>query len=97
MSREKYQYRSPFDFDVSKMSVEDVVERLRAQGIPVGEWVDNEDRVKEGEKAQIPTFKLYAEMLGNIRDLLQDQAERDMQEIDDLNYQIRRLKHGGGK
>lgn len=97
MTQAKYRYRSPFDFDVSKLTVEEVVERLRAQGLEVGEWVDNEGRVKEGQKAQLPTFKFYADMLGKIGDILQDQVDRDLAEIDDLNYQLRRLKHGGGR
>jgi len=90
-------YRSPLDFDVSKMTVEEVKERLRAEGFPVGEWVSNEDHVKDGDKAQIPTFKRYAELLGQLRDILQQQADRDVKQIDDLSYQLRRLKHGGGR
>lgn len=97
MTEKKYQYRSPFNFDVSKMAVEEVVERLRQQGINVGEWVDNEDRVEEGQKAQLPTFKFYAEMLDKIGDVLRDQVKRDVREIDDLSYQLRRLRHGGGR
>jgi hypothetical protein len=90
-------YKSPFDFDVSKMTVEEVKERLRADGIPVGEWVSNEGHVNEGDKAQLTTFKRYAELLGQLRDLLQQQADRDVKQIDDLSYQLRRLKHGGGR
>lgn len=88
--------RGPFDFDVSKMTVEEVKERLRAAGLPVDQWVDNEDRVKEGDRARIPTFEKYAEHLMALRDLLVQQSQQDVQQIDNLNYQLRRLKHGGG-
>lgn len=97
MTQDKHSYRSPFNFDVSHLTEEEVVERLRAQGINVGEWVSNEDRVKGGDKAQLPTLKCYADMLSKIGGILQDQVNRDVAEIDDLNYQLRRLKHGGGK
>jgi hypothetical protein len=89
--------RGPFDFDVSKLSVDEVKERLRAQGVPVDSWVNNEGKVTEGEKVVLPTMKRYADLLTQLRDLLQNQADRDLQEIDDLSYQLRRLKHGGGR
>lgn len=89
-------YKSPFDFDLTKMTVEEAEERLRALGIEPGTWVSNEDTVKAGDQAQLPTFKLYAEMLGHIRDICRDQVKHDVREIDDLSYQIRRLKRGGG-
>ena len=89
-------YQSPFDFDVSKMTVEQVKERLRAAGLPIGEGVSNEDYVKGGEKVQLPTFKYYAEMLTAIRDICQDQANRDLKEIDSLQVQLQRLRKGGG-
>lgn len=94
--KEKFKYRSPFDFDLSKMSVEEAKERLRAMGIEPGSWTDNHGRVKDGDKAQIPTFKLYAEMLTQIRDICQTQVDRDLNEIDMLNVKLRRLKRGGG-
>ena len=94
--KEKFKYRSPFDFDLSKMSVEEAKERLRAMGIEAGEWTDNHGRVKDGDKAQIPTFQLYAEMLTQIRDICQTQVDRDLNEIDMLNVKLRRLKKGGG-
>lgn len=90
-------YKSPFDFDLSKMTVEEAKDRLRGMGFPVDEWISNEDRVKDGDKAQIPTFKHYAEILTKIRDLISDQTDRDLKEIDDLSYQLRRLRHGGGR
>jgi hypothetical protein len=97
VTKANFRYRSPFNFDLSKMSVEEAKERLRSHGIPVDEWVDNEGRVEEGEKAQLPTLKFYADMLSKIGDLVGDQVQRDVKEIDDLNYQLRRLKHGGGR
>lgn len=100
--KKKYQYKSPFDFDVSKMTVEQVEQRLRDQGFPVGHWTDNYDQKTtdekgEPKKASIPTFEFYAEMLGQIRDICQDQVKHDVREIDNLNYQLRRLKRGGGQ
>jgi hypothetical protein len=92
----KYKYTSPFDFDLSKMSVEEAKERLRAMGIEPDSWTNNHGRVKDGDQAQIPTFKMYADMLTQIRDICQMQADRDLKEIDDLNVKLRRLKRGGG-
>jgi hypothetical protein len=89
--------RGPFDFDVSKLSVEEVKERLRAAGLPVDAWVSNEDHVKEGDKARLPTFEHYAKLLEHLRDIMQKQADQDLQQIDDLNYQLQRLQHGGGR
>jgi len=94
--RERKKYKSPFDFDLSKMTVEEAKERLRSMGINPGEWTDNEDRVKDGDQAQIPTFKMYADMLTEIRDICQGQVTRDLHEIDELNVKLRRLKKGGG-
>lgn len=100
--KKRYEYKSPFDFDVSKMTVEEAEQKLREQGFPVGEWTDNYDQTttdEDGEpkQAQIPTFKFYAEMLEHIRDICQDQVKHDLREIDNLNYQLRRLKRGGGQ
>lgn len=103
--KKKHEYRSPFDFDVSKMTVEEAEQKLREKGFPVGEWTDNYDATlgedgqpkEEPEQAQIPTFKFYAEMLEHIRDICEDQVKHDLREIDNLNYQLRRLKRGGGR
>jgi hypothetical protein len=80
------------------MSVEDVKERLRAAGIPMGEWVDNEDDVpEEGKEVPIPSFQRYAKMLEQLRDIMQMQVDKDVEQIDTLNSQLHRLKHGGGR
>jgi hypothetical protein len=97
MSKHKYNYRSPFTFDMSEMTVEEVRERLREQGINVGEWTSNENEVEEGDKARLPTLKWYAEMLQEMGGLLETQVERDLKETDELNYQLMRLKRGGGR
>ena len=96
MTDPRKRYRSPFDFDLSKMTVEEAEERLRAMGIEPNSWTNNEDYVKDGDTATLPTFKFYADMLGHIRDICQDQVKHDVKEIDTLNYQLRRLKRGGG-
>lgn len=88
-------YKSPFDFDVSKMTVEEVKERLLKMGINPGTWTSNEEYVKDGDQTQLPTFKMYADLLGEIRDICQSQITRDVREIDDLNIKLRRIKKGG--
>ena len=93
---ERKRYRSPFDFDLSRMTVEEAEAKLRAMGIEPNSWTDNEGRVKDGDQAQIPTFKFYAEMLGEIRDICKGQVSRDLHEIDELSVKLRRLKKGGG-
>jgi hypothetical protein len=90
-------YKSPFDFDVSKLTVEEVKERLRAEGIEPNEWTSNEDEVEDGAKAQIPTLKWYADMLKEMGGIVEQQIERDLKETDDLAYQLRRLERGGGR
>ena len=96
MAGPEFKYKSPFDFDLSKMTVEEAKERLHEMGFPVDSWVDNEDYVTAGEKVQLPTFKYYAEMLTAIRDICEDQTKRDLQEIDKLQVQLQRLRKGGG-
>ena len=93
---ERKRYRSPFDFDLSKMTVEEAKERLHKMGLNTDTWESNEEYVKGGEKVQLPTFKYYAEMLTAIRDICQDQANRDVKEIDHLQVQLQRLRKGGG-
>lgn len=97
MSKHKYRYTSPFNFDMSEMTVEEVKERLRAQGINPDSWVSNEDEVEDGDQAQLPTLKWYAEMLQEMGSVLKTQVERDLKETDELNYQLMRLKRGGGR
>lgn len=87
-------YKSPFDFDVSKMTAEEVVERLRSMGIEPNAWVSNEDEVEEGAKAQIPTLNQYAEILQQMGGIIEKQIENDRRETDDLVYQLRRLEKG---
>lgn len=94
--KERKRYRSPFDFDLSKMTVEEAEAKLRSLGIEPNTWASNEDYVKEGEQAQLPTFKFYADMLGEIRDICKGQVSRDLREIDTLSVKLRRLHKGGG-
>ena len=89
-------YKSPFDFDLSKMTVEEAEERLREMGFSPNTWTSNEEYVNDGEKAQLPTFKYYAEILTHIRDICQDQVNRDLNEINKLTVQLHRLRKGGG-
>lgn len=86
-------YKSPFDFDLSKMTIEEVREHLKARGIEPNQWVHNERTAK----AQLPTLKAYAKILEEIGGVVEQQIERDVQEVDRMQYQLHRLKHGGGK
>lgn len=90
--------KGPFDFNVAEMTPEEVIEKLRAAGIPVNSWVDNEETCPpEGKKVRLPSFEKHAELLGHIRDLMQQQVDQDVSQIDELNYQLKRLRHGGGR
>jgi len=89
-------YKSPFDFNLADMTVEEAKEKLRGMGITPDSWENNEDYVKDGDQASIPTFNFYAEMLGEIRDICKGQVSRDLREIDELSVKLRRLKKGGG-
>jgi len=95
--RKPYEYRSPFDFDCSKMTPEEVIERLRAQGIEPNQWVNNEDHVKDGDTAQLPTLKWYADILKEMGGIIEQQVEHDLRETDELGHQLARLKRGGGR
>lgn len=88
--------KSFFNFNLGEMTVDEVKERLRAQGLPVDSWIDNEGNVKEGDKARLPTLDKCAEMLVQIRGVCEEQMKHDRKEIDDLGYQLRRLTRGGG-
>ena len=89
--------KGPFDFNVAEMTVEEVTERLRQSGINVGSWTSNEDYVSpEGEEVRIPTFQRYAAMLKELAGIMEDQVKKDVNQVDDLNYQLHRLRHGGG-
>lgn len=86
--------RYDFDFDVSKMTPEEVKERLREAGVPFEEWVHNQE---EREVTTLPMFEKQAELLQQLAGILEDQIEKDVKEIDTLNVQVYRLKRGGGQ
>lgn len=84
-----------FNFDVSKMTPEEVKEKLKEAGIPFEEWVKSD---REGEEIHtLPMFEHQAELLKQLSGLLEDQIERDVEHIDELNVQLHRLQRGGGK
>lgn len=89
-----HEYKSPFDFDVSKMTVEEVMERLRAMGLEPNTWVDNEGKVEEGAQGQIPTLNQYAEMLQQMGGIIESQIEKDHKETQELLFQLQRLEKG---
>ena len=91
------QYKSPFDLNVGDLTVEEVKERLREMGIEPNSWVDNEGRVKEGDKARLPSLTHYAELLRQMGSLIETQVKNDVKEMDQLVYQLRRLEKGIGK
>ena len=91
------QYKSPFDTNVGELTVEEVIERLRKMGIEPNLWVDNEDRVKDGDKARLPSLTHYAELLRQMGSLIETQVKNDVKEMDQLVYQLRRLEKGIGK
>lgn len=83
-----------FDFDVSKMTPEEVKEKLKEGGIPFESWVHNEE---EREVTTLPMFERKAELLKQLAGILEDQIENDVKEVDTLNVQLHRLKRGGGQ
>ena len=91
MSQKKARY--DFDFDVSKMTPEEVKEKLKEGGIPYDGWVHNEE---EREVKTLPMFERQAELLKQLAGIMETQIEQDLKEIDSLNIQLHRLKRGGG-
>lgn len=84
-----------FNFDVSKMTPEEVREKLREAGIPFDSWVKSD---KEGEEIHtLPMFEHQAELLKQLAGLLEDQVDRDVEHISELHEQLHRLQRGGGK
>ena len=77
------------------MSVEDdirhIKEKLNSRGIPVGSWVDVEEK-----DVVSPTLERQKEALGKVSELLEMQIQDDQKQIAQLHVALQRLKHGGG-
>jgi hypothetical protein len=81
--------------DLTKMTPEEAEAELKKQGYPVNSWVKSE---KEGEEVHtLPFFKDIATKLEGIKSMVSNQIENDINEVNDLQIQLNRLKHGGGK
>ena len=81
------------NFDPSKMTLEEMRAKLDELGIPhqsVG-WSP-----AGGKTVQPPRIEKYKELLVKIRDLLEDQVEKDKAQISELHAILQRVKHGGG-
>lgn len=90
-----YEYKKA-NFDVSKMTVEEVERRLKEMGFPVGSWSPpdgEEDKVIK----TLPTFQRQALLLDKLKELLGKQIEEDRQTINSLAEKKARLLHGGGR
>jgi len=87
--------RYDFDFDVSKMTPEEVKAKLREAGIPFESWVKSDKQ--DEEVHTLPMFQRQAELLQQVASLLQDQIDRDMLEVNQLQIQLHKLKRGGGQ
>ena len=79
-----------------ELTVEEILERLKAEGIPVGGW-QNTEPDGEVEITTIPTFERQALALEKLKALLQDRIDKDQNQIGELNLKLSRLKHGGGR
>jgi len=84
--------RPPVEDRVEPMTVEEMIESLRKMGIPVNQWAD----APGGENIKSPMVERQKEMLGQVRDLLEQQIEMDKEKVSELHATVQRLKHGGG-
>jgi hypothetical protein len=69
---------------------DDLFDKLRQAGIPVGEWSET----KPGAKAA--PLKRQREILERVKALLETQLEQDRVKRAELHETLNRLKHGGG-
>ena len=90
-----YEYEKA-NFDVSKMTVEEVEQRLKAMGFPVGSW-NPPDGDEDKIITTLPTFKRQALLLDKLKELLSKQMEDDRKTISALAEKRQRLLHGGGR
>ena len=76
-------------------SVEELLEDLKEQGIPVGAW-QNQRPQGDAEAFTIPSFVKLAEGLEQLKGLISDQVQKDQTQIAELHMKLNRHKHGGG-
>lgn len=92
----KHNPHNPWNIDCSKLSKEEIEERLREHGFPVGEWHVEEDQNKGPKKFQLTAFKSYAELLTQMQGVIEMQVKQDLKEIDSLHVKLQKMKQGGG-
>ncbi len=76
------------------MTPEEIKERLKEAGIPVG---DGWGQTKQQTSVEPPVVKRQKEALRKIEALLVEQVEQDKQRVADLHIALQRIKHGGGQ
>jgi len=84
------------NFDVSKMSKEEIERRLKEMGFPVGDWNPSENDEDTIIKT-LPTFKKQALLLQKLGELLGMQIADDQKTINAMAEKRSRLLHGGGR
>ena len=77
------------------MTVEEIIEYLRSQGIPVADW--QPDPETEVEITTIPTFERMADGLTKLGGLIDEKISQDQKQIQHLNLKLAQIKHGGGR
>lgn len=70
---------------------EDPTPSLEEQIKTLGEWSE-----VGGGQYTSPTLKRHLELLGKVRDILQEQVESDKAKLSQLHNQVQQMKHGGG-
>ena len=88
--------QNPFDFDCSKLTPDELRERLKEAGYPVDSWVSNEGQSHVGSQRRLPMFDKYVELLVEMRGLIEKQVAQDVEHVDRLHVEFQRLKRGGG-
>lgn len=76
------------------MTPEEIRERLKEAGIPVG---DGWGPTKRQTSVEPPIVKRQKEALRKIEAMLVDQVEQDKQRVADLHVALQRIKNGGGQ
>lgn len=76
------------------MTPEEIREKLKEAGVPVGEgW----GPTKHQTSVEPPIVKRQKEALRKIESLLEQQMEHDKKRVAELHVALQRLKHGGGQ
>lgn len=72
------------------MDLDEMRAKLRDLGIPHDGWSKT-----EGGEHESPVLNRQVQLLEKVRDMLQDQVDKDKETLSQLHTQVQQMKHGG--